>query len=137
MTTDGKLRVVKVFVRSKRVAVSSIVVHTPARSIIAHATLPERTVLYEDQLEENQKLMVRYATELATQTGLSIKIVDLSKLGVFQRMLNSVLKKFPGSPAIFVPDSLFTQIMKDSPMFDSIKSMNDGLNTSSLLTKIN
>jgi hypothetical protein len=117
----------------------------PDLSVIAHATLSERTgVLYEDQLEETQKLMVQYATDLAGQAGLSVKIVDLSKLGVFERLLNSTFKKSPGAPAIFLPDSVFSQIMKDVPVSDSIKGMKDvpnsrvdGPNISRLLPKIN
>jgi hypothetical protein len=144
--TKHKPRIVKVFVRSKRVAVSSIIVPVPDLSIIAHTTLLERTgVLYEDQLEETQKLMVQYARDLAGQAGLSVEIVDLSKLGIFERLLNSTFKKFPGAPAIFLPDSVFSQIMKNVPVSDSIKSMKDipnsnrvdGPNISRLLPKIN
>jgi hypothetical protein len=145
LATNDKPRTVKVFVRSKRVAVSCIIVPMPARWVIPLTTLPERKVLYEDQLEETQKLMVQYATDLAVQAGLSVKIVDLSKLGVFERLLNSTFKKFPVAPAILLPDSVFSQIMKDVPVSDLIKSMKDipnsnrvdGLNISRLLHKIN
>jgi hypothetical protein len=145
LATNDKPRTVKVFVRSKRVAVSCIIVPMPARLVIPLTTLSERKILCEDQLEETQKLMVQYATDLAGQAGLSIKIVDLSKLGVFERLLNSTFKKFPGGPAIFLPDSVFSQIVKDIPVSDSIKSMIDipnsnrvdGPNISRLLPKIN
>jgi hypothetical protein len=102
---------VRVYVRSKKVAIRSAVVEIYASSITGPMRLPTRFVDYEDRLDDTQKSMVEYATDLAMSADLPIKIVDVAKLNVWKR-LGRALSGTRDTPAIVLPEALFLHLRK-------------------------
>jgi hypothetical protein len=77
-----------VFVRSKKLPVRSVVVERYAQSLISNVKIATRVLEYEDQLDDGQKKILEYANDLSATLALPIKIVDLSKRNLFERLLS-------------------------------------------------
>jgi hypothetical protein len=114
-TANSRRQAVKIYVRSKKVATRSLVVESYAGSIIGPVKLPLRFVDYEDRLDETQQTMVDYASDLALSAGLPIKVVDVSKLNVLERLGRVIFRRDRETPAIELPEAMFLHMRECDP----------------------
>ena len=115
-----KTQHVRVFIRTRCVAVRSFIIDVPVWSPAGRATTRKWSVEYEYQLDKVQKLMIQDATDLALSAGLRVRITDISKLNVLERTILSVFKRLPDAPIIFVPDVVFSRVLANRGFNDSI-----------------
>ena len=79
---------------------------------MAPVKVAKRVVEYEDQLDETQMAMVKYAEDLAKLTHFTLRIVDLSKQGRIKRSLWRVFGGPLVAQTIVFPDAIFCRVMK-------------------------
>ena len=114
-TANSRRQAVKIYVRSKKVAIRSVVIENYTGSIVGPVKLPSRFVDYEDRLDETQQTMVDYASDLALSTGLPIKVVDVSKLNVLERFGRVIFRRVRETPAIELPEAMFLHMRECDP----------------------
>jgi len=102
LQSKGKSQVVKVFVKSKRIAVSSFVVANyryPAY-LIGSAESYSRVVTYEDRLDEDQEMLVGYAEDLARSLNATLEVINVSKRNILRKFLMSLLGEEHEIPSV-------------------------------------
>jgi hypothetical protein len=109
---DEQQEIVTVFVKSKRVAVRSIIVEQYIKSVIGPQKVAERIVEYEDRLDETQRAMLEYANDLAKAGKFRLKIVDLSKQSRIKYSLGRLFGRPSIVPTIVFSDAIFCRVMK-------------------------
>jgi hypothetical protein len=112
MASKDDVQIVKIYVKSKRVAVRSVIIEQYAGSIIGHERVAKRIVEYEDELDETQKAMVECAKDLAAVAGFTLKILDVSKQSKIKKILGRVFGRPHEAPTIVFSDAIFFRAMK-------------------------
>jgi len=88
MTSAGKVRVV---VRSRKIPTSIIDLSEPIYSTsgILMGTRKNTVVLYDYVLDDDHRRAIQEGQRLSCNLGLELEVVDVSKGGIFRRVLSS------------------------------------------------
>jgi len=98
---------VKIYVRSKKVAIRSVVLENYSGSFIGPIKTFTRFMDYEDRLDDTQQRMIDYASDLAMSAHLPIKVIDVTKLNVLERFARLIFRRVRMTPAIELPEAMF------------------------------
>lgn len=103
-----------VYVRSKSVPVSSTELKDYVQWVTAPVKVPRRVIQYEDRLDDRQKKILDFADDLAATLALPLKVVDVSKLNVFQRLARWISGRNNEAPALIISEGAFFRLIKSS-----------------------
>ncbi len=106
---------VKIYVRSKKVAIRSAVVESYSGSFIGPVKTFTRFVDYEDRLDDTQQRMIDYASDVAMSADLPIKVIDVSKLNILERFARWIFRRVRMTPAIELPEAMFLHMECEPP----------------------
>jgi len=112
---DSRGQPVKIYVKSKKVAVRSVVLESYSGSFIGPIVNFTRIVDYEDRLDDIQQRMIDYASDLALSADLPIKVIDISKRGTLERLVGVLFKRGRVTPTIELPEAMFLQLECEPP----------------------
>jgi hypothetical protein len=111
--TSSAKQAVKVYVRSKRVAVQSFACERYVPSVIGSVKITNWVVQYENRLDDAQQAILKYADDLSTSAGLPIEVIDVSKLNIIRRLVTLFFRRdLYRTPAVLFPETAFSRIMK-------------------------
>jgi len=79
-------------------------------SIVGFVKSSRSSIQFEDRLDKVQKSMLEDAERLAISSGVSLRVIDLSKLNVVFRLFSRILSSqiFPG---VVLPRKVFSSTM--------------------------
>jgi hypothetical protein len=106
---------VKIYVRSKKIAIRSAVLESYSGSFIGPVKTFTRFVDYEDRLDDTQQRMIDYASDLAMSADLPIKVIDVSKLNMMERFARLIFRRVRMTPAIELPEAMFLRMECELP----------------------
>jgi len=112
---DTRRQPVKIYVKSKKVAVRSVVLESYSGSFIGPIVNFTRIVDYEDRLDDIQQRMIDYASDLALSADLPIKVIDISKQSTLERFVRILFKRGRVAPTIELPEAMFLQVECEPP----------------------
>ncbi len=115
MVAINRAQPVKIFVRSKKVAVRSMVVQNYSGSFIGVVASSTRFVDYEDRLDDTQQRMIDYASDLAMSADLPIKVIDVAKLSPLERFTRRIFRQARVTPTIELPEAMFLHMEHEPP----------------------
>lgn len=101
MSSTGKLQVV---VKTRRVPVGTTVITTPmyTPSGVFIGSTTSRVVQYGLELDETHQQAISEGRRLSCRLGLDLEVVDVSKLGLFRRLLSLVRWGISNQPAFLL-----------------------------------
>jgi len=103
---------VSVYVKSRKIAIRSILIPNYAGSVIRHEKISKRVVEYEKEIDEVQKVMLEFADKLAETRNITIKVIDLSKLSFLRKIMRRALGE-QDRPAIDFPATIFSFVLDE------------------------
>jgi len=122
---DSGKQIVKVYVRSKRVAVQSFPSERTVPSIVGSVKLTSWVVQYEDRFDDSQKSILKYADDLASSVGVPIEVIDVSKLNLIRRLVTLVFRRdLYKTPIVLFPETAFSRIMNRMYLLPSSTNVN-------------
>jgi hypothetical protein len=107
---------IQIFVRSSRTLVLADTVGYPSFVPVALLSLSPRSVgakrvlVYEKQLDPEQKKFLDEAAGLAERLGMDLDVKDLGKQNIFLRFLSRVASGSVATPSIVIPGRSFEEI---------------------------
>jgi len=119
---------IKVYIKSEKVPSRAVFLEYYSPSIIGFVKSSRSSIQFEDRLDEVQKLMLEEAERFAQSASIPMKVVDLSKLNFVSRLVRRILK-FPKSPTVILPGTLFFRILgnQSNPKHSDERSYIHGL----------
>jgi len=107
--------VVKIFVKTRRVAVRSITLESSVMTTLGPVKLSRRAVQYENQLDDVQQRMLDEASDLAASAGLKLEVVDVSKLNILQQLGRQIFRNDYKPPVVVLPNAVLARVRKHTP----------------------
>jgi len=101
----------KVFVRSKNVPVAIRVVEDLQWTTAGTFKVRRTMLQYENQLDEGQMAILEYARKLAGAAGVSLEVVDLSRLNFISRFVKYLFAKTPRVPSVEIPGMVLSDLL--------------------------
>jgi hypothetical protein len=99
---------IKVFVRSKRVPAAMSIVENPQWTTAGTFRVRKMVLQYDDQLDTSQLAILDYAQRVALAAGVSLEVVDLSRMNFVSRFAKSLINATPKAPTVVIPGALLT-----------------------------
>lgn len=100
---------IKVYVRTKKMPARMGSISEANASIVGVVRVTRSVLQYEDLLDQTQQAFLNNARRFASDTGVPLEVIDLSKESVWKRLRRSLLKGEGGLkvPSAILPQSAF------------------------------